>query len=178
MLRSRFAAFAALLSLAAACGSDSVSPGSTTPPPTPTPAAISSIEVSPATTDLTLGATKALVATARSAAGAVLTGRTLGWSTSASAVATVDASGVVTAVGGGTATITVSGEGKSATAAITVKASVIPVATVTIGLSLDTLEAYDPHTLTAVLRDSLDNVLTGRRSVGPARTPPSRRSIQ
>jgi len=162
MLRSRFAAFAALLSLAAGCGSDSVSPGSTTPPPSPTPAAISSIEVSPATTDLAIGATKALVATARSAAGAVLTGRTLGWSTSASAVATVDASGVVTAVGGGTATITVSGEGKSATAAITVKPSVIPVATVTIGLSLDTLEAYDPHTLTAVLRDSLNNVLTGR----------------
>ncbi len=171
MLRSRlaafatlfsFVAFAALLSLAAACGSDSVSPSSTTPPPTTTPPAISSIDVSPATADLAIGGTKALVATARSAAGAVLTGRTLTWTTSAAAVAAVDANGVVTAVAAGTATITVSGEGKSATAAITVKAPVIPVATVTVGPSLDTLEAYDPRTMAAVLRDSLHNVLTGR----------------
>lgn len=70
---------------------------------------------------LEIGQSVTLVATPRDATGTALTGRTITWSTSAPAVATVTG-GVVTAVSAGPATITASSEGKTATAQITVNA--------------------------------------------------------
>ncbi|MEO7997327.1 MAG: Ig-like domain-containing protein [Gemmatimonadaceae bacterium] len=79
------------------------------------------VVVTPATAQLTtVGATTQLTAVARAANGTALTGRTFVWGSSSLAIATVNASGLVTAVAPGTATITVQAEGKSATAAITV----------------------------------------------------------
>lgn len=49
----------------------------------------------------------------RDASGSRLTGRTIAWASSASAVATVDAGGQVSVVGAGQATITATSEGKS-----------------------------------------------------------------
>jgi alpha-tubulin suppressor-like RCC1 family protein len=68
----------------------------------------------------------------------------------------------VRAAGGGAATITATSEGKSGTAALTIAAPIVPVATVAVTTALDTLEAYDEVQLQAVLRDAANNVLTGR----------------
>lgn len=70
---------------------------------------------------LEIGQSVTLVATPRDATGTALAGRTIAWSSSAPAVATVTG-GVVTAVSAGPATITASSEGKTATAQITVNA--------------------------------------------------------
>lgn len=111
-----------------------------------------------------VGKTTTLSATPRDANGTALTGRTLTWSSSAAAVANVDANGVVTGVAAGTATITVTGEGKTATAAIPVTAPppVIPVAKVVVAPALDTVEAYDPRVMTALTLDAKDSLLTDR----------------
>ncbi|MBK8647532.1 MAG: Ig-like domain-containing protein [Gemmatimonadetes bacterium] len=50
----------------------------------------------------------------------MLTGRTISWSSSASTVATVSTSGLVTSVASGSATITATSDGKQGTAVITV----------------------------------------------------------
>jgi uncharacterized protein YjdB len=87
---------------------------------TVTRAPISSLSISPATVTLVAGAVQQLAATARDAAGNELSGRGVAWSSSSLTVATVDASGRVTARAPGSATITAASEGKSATAAVTV----------------------------------------------------------
>ena len=103
-------ASAALLTLAA-CGGSGTSN-------TPTPAAVASVEVSPGTVSLLTGATAPLSATTKDAQGQVLAGRTVTWSTSNAAVATVSSTGVVTAVAPGDATISATSEGKSGTASV------------------------------------------------------------
>ena len=124
---------------------------------------VSSVLVTPATANLRTGDTLRLAAVARDSAGATLAGRQIRWTSSAPAVATVDSlSGLVRAAGGGAATITATSEGKSGTAALTIAAPTIPVATVAVTTALDTLEAYDEVQLQAVLRDANNNVLTGR----------------
>jgi alpha-tubulin suppressor-like RCC1 family protein len=65
------------------------------------------------------GSTAGLTATTLDVAGKVLTGRTVTWTTSDPAVATVSQPGLVTGVAPGTATITATSEGKSGTSAIT-----------------------------------------------------------
>src|SRR5689334_15606508 len=147
----------------AACGSDSpASPsttgGGTTPPPT---TAISSIELSPTTGELLIGATTKLTAVPRDASGNPLTGRSISWTSSDASIASVDASGVVIGRAPGSATITAAAEGKSAAAAITVKQA-NPVATISVAPSLDTLEAWSPTTMQATLRDASNNILTNR----------------
>lgn len=66
------------------------------------------------------GETSPVTAVTRAANGDTLKGRTIAWSSSAATVASVSASGLVTALSSGTATISASVEGKSATVAITV----------------------------------------------------------
>lgn len=75
-----------------------------------------------------LGVTQALTATARDANGGPLSGATFTWASSNTRVATVDASGLVTAVGNGTARITATSAGKSATASVTVAQATASVA--------------------------------------------------
>jgi alpha-tubulin suppressor-like RCC1 family protein/uncharacterized protein YjdB len=129
----------------------------------PTPAAVASVVVTPATGSLRAGDTLALAATARDAQGAALAGRTIRWTSSAPAVATVDAErGVVRGVAAGTATITATSEGRTGEATVTVTARPAAVATLGIGAALDTLEAFETVALTATPRDSAGNVLTGR----------------
>jgi hypothetical protein len=78
------------------------------------------IGVSPAADTLTEGATAALAATVRNAFGVAIPGQTVTWGTSDAAVATVDASGVVTALAPGAATITATAGIRSGQAAIVV----------------------------------------------------------
>lgn len=99
----------------AACGGGSDGPSS---PPPPEP--VASVAVSPTSATIALGETQQLTATTRDAAGNALSGRTVTWTSSDQTLATVSASGVVSAVApGGPVTITATSEGKTATAAIT-----------------------------------------------------------
>jgi uncharacterized protein YjdB len=100
------------------------------------------------------------VAVAYDASQNVLADRVIIWSTSNSAVATVDASGMVSAVGPGSATITATSEGKSGVATLTV--SQAPVATVSVTPSPLSMTVGQTTQLTAALADSAGNALNGR----------------
>ena len=84
------------------------------------PAPVATITLSATTLNMIVGATQAIAATERDAAGNILSGRVVTWATSAAGVATVSTSGVITAVAVGSATITATSEGKTATVAVTV----------------------------------------------------------
>ncbi len=106
----------------AACRDDA-----TAPPPDPPQAA--TITVSPATADLAaLGATVQLSAEVLDQNGQVMTGATVTWASGTVAVATVSASGLVTAVANGSATITATSGSASGSAAVTVMQSADSVA--------------------------------------------------
>jgi len=84
------------------------------PPPTPpTPAAVASITLT-TIPDLAVGDSVPVTATARDAAGALLLGRTVTWTTNNPGVATVDSKGMVRALLPGTVTITATIDGLSA----------------------------------------------------------------
>ena len=124
----------------------------------PAPAPVATVTVAPATATVAIGATTTLTATLRDASGTALTGRTVVWTTSNAAVATVGAgTGVVTAVGAGTATITATSEGKSASATVTVPA---PVASVLVTPATASIVAGQTTTLTAQPRDSAGAALS------------------
>ncbi len=80
------------------------------------------ITVSPSTFSLTVGQTVQLAAADRDQNGTAMTGVTNTWSSTNTAVATVSASGLVTAVAAGSATITATSSTVSGSAAITVSA--------------------------------------------------------
>ena len=95
----RLSALLAVVALAKGCG-DGDSPSA---PPTPEPARPTTVTVSPATHELTaLGTTVQLSAEVRDQNARVMAGATVTWTSSASSMATVDASGLVTAAGNGT----------------------------------------------------------------------------
>ena len=116
----------ALLLALAACGGGDGGGGSQQPtaPEPAGPAPVASVVVSPSSTTLEIGQTAQLTATVTDAGGNVLSGRTIAWSSSSQAVATVGAAGLVTAVGPGVTTLTATSEGRSGTAAATVVAPV------------------------------------------------------
>ncbi|MGZ3374574.1 MAG: Ig-like domain-containing protein [Gemmatimonadaceae bacterium] len=93
-------------------------------PPPPVP--VASVSVSPASSNLLIGATVQLLVTARDANDSVLTGRVVTSSSADAAIASVNSLGLVTAVSTGTTQITVTSEGKSAIATITVTATAPP----------------------------------------------------
>ena len=78
------------------------------------------VRVTPGADTLSEGQTQALTATSLNAYGKPLSGDTYAWGTSDPAVATVDASGVVTAVAPGAATITATAGPRSGSATIVV----------------------------------------------------------
>src|SRR5207302_2776301 len=76
------------------------------------PPPVASVEVNPATARVQVGQTAQLTATPQDASGNPLSGRVVTWASSNTAIATVNASGLVSAVAAGTATITATSEGK------------------------------------------------------------------
>lgn len=109
-----------LLALTACGGGTSPSPAPPPPPPPAPPAAVATVTVEPGSASLLPGATVQLAATPKDAGGAALSGRTVTWTSSDPAVATVSAAGVVTGATPGTATVTATSEGKTGTAAVTI----------------------------------------------------------
>ena len=87
----------------------------------PTLVPVASVPVSPGSAVVVLGDVVHLTATPRDPAGKPLTGRPVTWTSSDPSVATVNSSGVVTAVGEGSTTITATSEGQSGTATVTVQ---------------------------------------------------------
>jgi uncharacterized protein YjdB len=124
------------------------------------PVPVASVTISPASTGTVVGQTIALTATTLDAAGNVLTGRVVGWSSSDNTVATVSGTGVVTAVSVGTVTITATSEGQAGTATITV--SLVAVASVSVTPSPANLTVGQSLQLSATPRDAGGNVLSGR----------------
>ena len=139
-----------LLAFVIACADDGV----TAPRP------VASITVSPAANTVVIGQTATLAATVKDASGAVLTGRSIQWSTSNGTIATVSAAGLVTAIAEGTATITATSEGKTGQAQITV--SPVPVASVRLTPLTVVIDAGGTRQLTAVALDAAGNALQGR----------------
>ena len=81
---------------------------------------VATVTVAPPSATLLIGQTQSFTAPTRDAAGNTLTGRPVAWTSSATAIATVAPSGLVSAVGAGTATITATSEGRTGTATVTV----------------------------------------------------------
>lgn len=84
---------------------------------------VASVAIAPSAPAVPLGATVALTATTRDSAGGALTGRTVAWTSSAPAVATVTPAGAtttVTALAVGTTQVTATSEGRSAVVTVTV----------------------------------------------------------
>jgi uncharacterized protein YjdB len=140
----------ALCLAALACGGG----GSTGPAP------VASVTVDLAQSSISIGSTTTATATAKDASGNVLPGRAITWSSNNPNIATVSATGLVTAVRSGSAIISAATEGRSGTATVTV--GVAAVATVTVSLSSSTILQGSTAQATATVRDAGGQVLTGR----------------
>ena len=124
------------------------------------PLPVASVSVTPATATIGVGQTAQYAAITRDAFGNPLGGRTVTWSSSNPAVATVNGAGQATGVAVGSATLTATSEGKSGTAAILV--TNVPVASVTVSPATASVPAGQTVQLTATLKDANGNTLTGR----------------
>jgi len=124
-----------------------------------TTAPVGSVTVTPSPTTIIIGQSTALTATVKDVNGNTVS-RTVSWSSSKPAKATVTSSGVVTAVDTGAVTITATAEGVSGTASVTILP--VPVASVTVTPSSATIGVGKTVTLSAVTKDANGNVLTGR----------------
>ena len=114
---------------------------------------VASLSVSPATASLTAGQTVQLAATPQDASGNPLTGRVVTWASS---------NGAVTALAAGSATITATSEGQRGSAAVTVTAASVPVASVTVSPTTASVTAGQTVQLAATPQDASGNPLTGR----------------
>jgi uncharacterized protein YjdB len=159
LLRSA-AATLVLAGIACGGGSDMTGPGGGGPAP------VASIDVSASSTALlvgvvdstTLGVSTA-TATVKDASGNTLSGRTVSWTSSATDVATVSSTGVIKAVGIGTANIIGSSGGKQDQISVNVtRPGVARIGGVPATISL-AVGATD--TLTVTLYGALEHVLTG-----------------
>ena len=106
------------LALIVACGGDD---GPTVPPEPPEPPVATTVNISPASVDLSsFGETLQLTATVLDQNGQPFAGAPVSWAIDDNSVATVDAGGLVTAVQNGSATVSATSSSASGTASVTV----------------------------------------------------------
>jgi uncharacterized protein YjdB len=135
----------------AACGG-----GNPTEPPPPT----TTVSIEPNDPSLSIGATVTLTATPRDAAGTVVTGRPVAWTTSRAEVATINTStGVVTAIGAGIAIVRATIDQRFDEVFVTVN---VPVSSVQVTARRTTLDLTRTLQLTATTRDGTGGLLFGR----------------
>ncbi|MDE0358886.1 MAG: serine hydrolase [Gammaproteobacteria bacterium] len=140
--------------LVLSCGDGAVEP----PPPAPAPVA-TTVTVNPASATLTaLEETARFTADVRDQNGQVMAGAAVAWTTSDASVASVDASGLVTAAANGGATITATAGSISRTAEVTVAQEI---ATVTVTPPADTLVTGDAVQLMAEAADANGHTVAG-----------------
>lgn len=121
---------------------------------------VASVAVSPTTTQLTVGGSAQLTATARDASGNVITGRPVTWSSSDASIATVSNTGLASALAAGTAQLTATIGGAHGSATLTV--IVVPVASVTVAPATSTIAVGATVQLSATAQDAGGNTLAGR----------------
>ncbi|MCU1677288.1 MAG: Ig domain protein group 2 domain protein, partial [Frankiales bacterium] len=132
------------------------------------PKPVARISVAPASVAIVAGQNVQLVTTTTDVTGAVLTGRTIAWSSSDANIATVNSVGLVTAVAAGRADVTADVQGVKAVVAVTVTAvpstpsAPAPVASVSVSLNAPTIVVGQSTQANAVLKDGTSAVLTGR----------------
>ena len=172
MIRPYSRAFAVITAsmyfmILAGCGGGDSSPTSPTPstptPPAPPPTPVAtSITVAPSSHTLaSIGATVQLSATVRDQNNNPMTGQTVTWTSSNTAVATVGGNGLVTAVSNGTSQITARAGNASGTSNITV-AEPVPTR-IAVTPSSHTLEEIgETVQLRATVRDQRNNVMSGQ----------------
>ncbi|MGQ0650070.1 MAG: Ig-like domain-containing protein [Gemmatimonadaceae bacterium] len=155
IIRKHCAALA--LGIAAmACSGDSPGANNTVVPPEP----VARVDLSPPTLSLLVGATGQLTGSTFDGRGNQLSGRSITYSSSDLAVATVSSSGLVTGVAVGSTTITATSEGRSATAAVTVTRP--QVASVNVTPASLVLGVGASAQLTAVALGAAGDTLPGR----------------
>ncbi len=142
------------LAMVASCGGDATGPN----PPGRDP--VASVVVSPAALTLAIGSTSQLTGVPRRADGEPLDGRTITWSSSDEAIASVDETGLVTAVSAGEVEVAAASEGKQGRVTVTV--SDVAVATVEVDPATATLPLGQSMMLTAIAKDADGNVLADR----------------
>jgi uncharacterized protein YjdB len=157
-MRVGVAAIAAMAGVA--CGGDNLEPSG---------AAVATVEVAPPTATVVVGATVTLTASALDAAGNVLTGRKVFWTSADSNFATVSPGGVVSGRYVGTVPIAASVEGKAAVAQV----HVIPVPVIAVRLSPASrdLTVGETAQFTAEPLDARGAVLSGRSVTGSSSRP-------
>ncbi|MYD93782.1 MAG: hypothetical protein F4Y02_08830 [Chloroflexi bacterium] len=137
------AASSIVLGTTAGCGDSTTEP----PPPTPDLPRPTTVTITPATSHLTaLGATIQLTAQLRHQNGQAMASPMLTWVSSATGIATVDGTGLVTAAGNDTATITASAGEASGTAVAVVMQSA---SSATVSPATDTIAVGDTLRLAA-----------------------------
>lgn len=121
---------------------------------------VASVAVRPTHADVMAGTRTQLTAITYDAANNILSDRAVVWASSNNNVATVDASGMVTAVAIGSATITGTAEGKSDAATIAVTQGAV--ATVAVAPNPASVTVGQSSQLVATAKDANGNAVTGR----------------
>jgi len=124
------------------------------------PVPVARVELSPASARLVVGQTTQLTGVARDVNSVPLSDRSLIWSTSDGAVATVSADGLVIAIAPGRATITAVHDGTMGTAVVEVLAR--PIGAVIVSPAQATLTEGEQLVLRVEVTDASGNLLTGR----------------
>ncbi|MGI8497955.1 MAG: Ig-like domain-containing protein [Gemmatimonadaceae bacterium] len=119
----------------------------------------SSVTVSPVNSSPVIGQTVQLAVTVLDARGNPVTGSPVSWSSSNNSVATVSASGVVTAIATGAATVTATVQGQSASATVDVRAA--PVGSIVLTPAIATPFPGGTVQLTSTIKDVNGNPMTG-----------------
>jgi len=120
---------------------------------------VASVVVSPDSAEVFVGSQYQLSATALDAEGNVIIGRPTSWTVFDTTVATISATGLVTAVGEGIASIQAEIEGRFGFATLNVGAALAPVASVTVTPASGSVLVGRTLTLLGEARDSAGNVL-------------------
>ncbi len=129
---------------------------------TVTTASVASVTVAPSSPSIGVGNTVQLTATLKDSAGNTLSGRPVSWASGSAPVASVNSSGLVTGVAAGSATITATSGTVSGSATVTVTTTPAPVASVTVTPGTPSIGVGNTVQLTATLKDSAGNTLSGR----------------
>ena len=125
------------------------------------PAPVANVSFTLNASALQVGQTTQGSAILRDASGNILTGRTVTYSSSNTAVATISSSGLVTAVSAGNATLTATSGGVSGSAALSVAASAT-VGSVSVTLTPSSIGAGQAASATALVRDTNGQLMTGQ----------------
>ena len=124
----------------------------TVTPLPPGPAPVGAVSVHPNSASVDIGQTLQLTVTATDAAGNNISGRAVAWATNAPAVATVSSTGLLTALGKGTAIIEATSEGQTGALALTVLTATDPDIVVTIALPMGNIPVGDTLSVVATAR--------------------------